>query len=126
MGQLPPHLGHPSCMELINIDAADVPVEHHFGGGVYAKQVDLKKAGTTLLGHRHKYDHLSILARGSVLLIVDGESAEHRAPACLTIAAGKHHEIVSLEPDTVWYCVHAIPSELAGNPDAADAALIEE
>lgn len=112
-------------MELIDIDATDVPVEHHFGGGAYAKRVDLKKAGTTLLGHRHKYDHLSILARGSVLLTVDGESAEYHAPACLTISAGKHHELVSLEPDTVWFCVHAISAEVAGNPNAADAALIE-
>ena len=56
--------------------------------------------------HAHKYGHLSILASGSVELLVDGIKSIVEAPACLTIAAGKHHGVKSLT-DVVWYCVHA-------------------
>ena len=56
--------------------------------------------------HAHKYGHLSILASGSVELLVDGVKSVVDAPACLTIAAGKHHGVKSLT-DVVWYCIHA-------------------
>jgi len=46
------------------------------------------------------------LASGSVEMVVDGVKSIVDAPACLTIAADKHHGIKSLT-DVVWYCVHA-------------------
>ena len=73
-------------------------IQHHFSSGVYAKETRIP-AGFVLVQHAHKHDHLSILASGSVELVVDG-------PVCLTIAAEKHHGIKSLT-DVVWYCVHA-------------------
>jgi mannose-6-phosphate isomerase-like protein (cupin superfamily) len=39
-------------------------------------------------------------------MAVDGVKSIIHAPACLTIAAGKHHGIKSIT-DVVWYCVHA-------------------
>jgi mannose-6-phosphate isomerase-like protein (cupin superfamily) len=59
-----------------------------------------------LVQHTHKFDHLSVLAKGSVELIVDGDSTVMHAPACITVKAGKHHGIRSLT-DVVWYCIHA-------------------
>jgi quercetin dioxygenase-like cupin family protein len=56
--------------------------------------------------HKHKFDHLSILASGSIELMVDGEKRIVHAPACLTIEANKHHGVKSLT-DVVWYCIHA-------------------
>ena len=56
--------------------------------------------------HVHKHDHLSILASGSVEMVVDNVKSTIHAPACLTIAAGKHHGIKSIT-DVVWYCIHA-------------------
>lgn len=80
-------------------------VRHHFSAGLYAKEA-LIPAGRWLVQHTHKFDHLSVLAKGSVELIVDGASSVIHAPACLEIAAGKHHGIRSLT-DVVWYCIHA-------------------
>jgi quercetin dioxygenase-like cupin family protein len=80
-------------------------IHHHFSAGVYAKETRIP-AGYVLVQHAHKHDHLSILASGSVELAVDGEKSVVHAPACLTIAAGKHHGIKSIT-DVVWYCVHA-------------------
>jgi mannose-6-phosphate isomerase-like protein (cupin superfamily) len=80
-------------------------VRHHFGGGLYAKE-SIIPADKWLVQHAHNYDHLSILAKGSVELIIDGEKTVINAPACITILAGKHHGVRSLT-DVVWYCIHA-------------------
>lgn len=80
-------------------------INHHFSAGVYAKET-LIPAGHVLVQHKHKFDHLSILASGSIELMVDGEKRIVHAPACLTIEANKHHGVKSLT-DVVWYCIHA-------------------
>jgi quercetin dioxygenase-like cupin family protein len=80
-------------------------IHHHFGAGVYAKETRIP-AGHVLVQHRHKFSHLSILASGSIELMVDGERSVIHAPACLTIQENKHHGVKSLT-DVVWYCVHA-------------------
>jgi quercetin dioxygenase-like cupin family protein len=80
-------------------------INHHFSTNVYAKETRFS-AGSILVQHKHKYDHLSILASGSVELIVDDVKSIVHAPACLTIQANKHHGVKSLT-DVVWYCIHA-------------------
>ena len=80
-------------------------INHHFSAGVYAKET-LIPAGYVLVQHKHKFSHLSILASGSIELMVDGERKIIHAPACLTIEADKHHGVKSLT-DVVWYCIHA-------------------
>lgn len=88
----------------VNFDA-DLPIQHHFGGGTYAKEVRIK-AGQTLIQHRHPYEHLSILASGTVDVIVDGHAKRYVGPTCLVIAAQKHHG-VKAATNAVWYCIHA-------------------
>lgn len=91
-------------------------INHHFSSGVYAKETRIP-AGQVLVQHAHKYDHLSILAQGSVEVMIDGNKEILHAPACLTIEANKHHGVKSLT-DVVWYCVHAT--------DCADKDEIDE
>jgi quercetin dioxygenase-like cupin family protein len=86
-----------------NLD--DVPITHHFGGGVYAKETRIA-AGLILVQHKHDFDHLSVLASGTVELLVDGARSEVTGPACITIEAGKHHGVKALT-DVVWFCIHA-------------------
>lgn len=80
-------------------------IAHHFGGGVYAKET-IVHAGQILVQHKHEFDHLSVLASGTVELMVDGVRSELTGPACVTISAGKHHGVKALT-DVVWYCIHA-------------------
>lgn len=95
-------------------------IHHHFSSGMYAKETRIP-AGYVLVQHAHKHDHLSILASGSVEMAVDGVKSIVHAPACLTIAAGKHHGIKSIT-DVVWYCVHATDCTDENN---IDEVLIE-
>jgi quercetin dioxygenase-like cupin family protein len=80
-------------------------IEHYFSSGVYAKKSRIP-AGHVLVQHSHKHDHLSILASGSVEVVVDGKTSVINAPACFTIEANKHHGVKILT-DAVWYCIHA-------------------
>jgi hypothetical protein len=66
--------------------------------------------------------HLSVLASGRVLVSVDGVETEHAAPAFLTIAAGKAHEVTALT-DVVWGCLHATDCTDA---DKIDHELVHE
>lgn len=96
-----------------------VEIQHHFAGGAYAKQTRIP-AGHVLVQHRHRFDHLSILASGSVLLEADGVTSRVDAPACLEIPAGTHHGVRALT-DVVWFCVHATD---CADEDAIDEVLI--
>ncbi|RYH17531.1 MAG: hypothetical protein EON54_27825 [Alcaligenaceae bacterium] len=91
-------------------------IAHHFGGGVYAKQAAIP-AGSILVQHKHAFDHLSILAAGTVEVLVDGDRTELTGPACLTIKANKHHGVKALT-DVVWFCIHAT--------DCADVDHVDE
>lgn len=91
-------------------------VTHHFGGGVYAKQVFIP-AGNVVAKHKHNFDHLSILARGVVQIEVDGEVKELTGPACITVSKDKYH-LISALTDCVWFCIHAT--------DCVDEAKIDE
>ena len=79
--------------------------KHYFAKGIYAKELFIP-ADYIVMQHVHIYDHLSILAVGSIELVFDDVKTVIHAPACLTIEAKKHHAIKSLT-DTVWYCIHA-------------------
>lgn len=89
---------------------------HHFSEGLYAKETHIP-AGQMLIQHKHSYAHLSIIAKGKVVVIVDDVSKIIEAPACLEIVAGKHHAVKALT-DCVWFCVHAT--------DEKDSSKVDE
>ncbi len=97
----------------------DLGVVHHFSAGLYAKQMVIP-AGHFAVSHAHAYDHMSILSSGEATVEVDGVTTAYKAPACINIAAGKHHEIVALT-DIVWFCIHATDET---DPDHIDEVLI--
>jgi quercetin dioxygenase-like cupin family protein len=76
-------------------------------GGVAVKQIHCPEQGSVIWQHVHTYDHLSLLARGSVEVWIDGElTGQKHAPDHMEIKAGVAHKFVTLTPDTLIYCVH--------------------
>jgi len=102
--------------EKLGIFKCDPCVEHHFSDGLYAKQMVIPK-GFQAMQHKHSYSHLSILAKGRVLVITDEWTKEFSAPACIELKAGINHKIASID-DAVWFCVHAT--------DETDAEKVDE
>jgi quercetin dioxygenase-like cupin family protein len=85
--------------------AFDPQTKHNFSDGLYAKEMIMPK-GYIAYSHSHPYSHLSILAKGRVIVKTDDYNTEYVAPACINIEANTHHQIESLE-DCVWFCIHA-------------------
>jgi hypothetical protein len=79
-------------------------------GNIWVRANILKKAGDTNGGgHKHHFDHVSLLVRGSVRLDVDGyPSKVFTAPRFIVVKKELKHRFTALEDDTVYYCVFAL------------------
>ena len=90
---------------------------------LFVRQMFFKKAGDVEHGHEHYFDHLSLLATGSLKVVVDGVASEFVAPHMIYIRADKTHEIIALEDNTAVYCIHALRNK-DGNNDILDPSMI--
>jgi hypothetical protein len=91
-------------------------------GNIWVRQNYLEKAGDKVGGHIHYFDHVSLLAKGSVEVLLDGENPQRfTAPTFIVIRKNHRHQITALEDDTSWYCVFAA-RDIDGNvADIVDA-----
>ena len=66
--------------EMLDMPQADCPVTHHFGPGIYIREVRIQ-AGIFSVGHHQNYEHLNIMVKGRVLMLADdGTIQEVKAP----------------------------------------------
>lgn len=84
-------------------------------GNVWVRRWWWKK-GETLDGHKHNFDHLALLYRGSAKVTVDDVETTYHAPMEIIITREKTHFVTALEDNTVWMCVFAVRDE-AGEVD---------
>lgn len=98
--------------------------KHYIAGGVYAKEWR-GQAGQRIEQHSHNFDHLSYLAKGRVLVEVEGSTnLTVEGPTALRIAAHKFHKITALT-DCLWLCIHAIPEDLK-DESSIETYLVDE
>jgi len=62
----------------------------------WVKQMHFAKAGDINEGHKHNFDHQTLLAKGSVKIKVNGQETDFVAPHIIFIGAGHEHEMVAL------------------------------
>jgi hypothetical protein len=80
-----------------------------FFGNIWVRQNVLQKAGERFGGHKHEFDHVSLLTKGRVMVEVEGyEPKEFTAPTFIIIKKEYAHDFVALEDDVNWYCVFAL------------------
>jgi quercetin dioxygenase-like cupin family protein len=89
---------------------------------LYTKQMHFERKGDVEQGHTHQFDHLTLLAFGSLSVTVEGKTTEFKAPHMIFIHKDKMHELVALEDDTVAYCIHAMRDMETG--DILDPSMI--
>lgn len=75
---------------------------------LWLRQMHFIKAGDQNEGHLHNFDHVTLLAKGRVVVDVEGSVSEFSAPHMIYVSAGKRHFLKALEDDTIAYCVHAL------------------
>lgn len=83
-----------------------IVIKHHFvGGHVYLKEFELAD-NEIITQHKHKFDHVTLLADGSVIVTLDGVKSLHHAPGYLFIKAEKHHQMQAFNGSATLYCTH--------------------
>jgi len=81
---------------------------------VFCRLMNFVNAGDIEQGHKHTYDHATLVSSGSVRVEVlndDGtiaSSKEFVAPSMVFIHKDRTHKLVALEDNTVCSCIHAI------------------
>lgn len=75
---------------------------------VFVKLHHFENAGDTHQGHAHVFDHITLLASGSVKMVHDNGEAEYKAPHIIVTPKGITHQFTALEANTTFFCIHAI------------------
>ena len=86
-------------------EQADCPVQHHFGPGVYIREVVLP-TGAYVIGHRHKTPHVNVMLEGHITLFNhDGTRTELVAPQ--TFVGGAGRKIAYIHDRVRWQNIYA-------------------
>ena len=94
---------------LLTFPQAPCPVVHHFGPGVYIREVTIPK-GAIAMGHKQRHEHLNIVLKGSVAIIGDdGQVRVISAPAIFTGQPGR--KVGGCIEDCVWHNVYPNPDD---------------
>ena len=78
---------------------------------VFVKLHVFESIGDTHEGHAHAFDHITLLAAGSVKMVHDNGEAEFKSPHLIVTPKGIKHQFTALEANTVFCCIHAIREE---------------
>jgi quercetin dioxygenase-like cupin family protein len=82
----------------------DCPVSHHFGPGIYMREAFLP-AGTYIMGHAHKSEHMNIMLKGKMAVIVNGEAKVIEGPYIFIGQPGR--KFAYIIEDTVFLNAYA-------------------
>ncbi len=78
-------------------------------GNIWVRQNSIDKAGDFFPGHKHHFDHVTLLVQGKILVEVEGyEPKEFVAPTFVVIKKDKKHKITSITDNVIYYCVFAL------------------
>ena len=86
----------------------ELPTAHHFGGGVYVRELFIPK-GHTLVGRTHKKEHLCILVCGDMTVVSDGARARLTGHKIFVSAPGVKRAGYAHE-DSIFVTVHRTDS----------------
>ena len=75
---------------------------------VFVKMMQLHFIGDRVEGHAHTFDHITLLAKGSVRMTAKDTSTDYSAPMLIVTPKGIEHAFEALAPDCLICCVHAV------------------
>lgn len=81
-------------------------------GNIFIRKNRLEAVGDACHGHRHNFDHTTIVFTGAVRVkatLPDGQVIvrDFKAPAHMLIKAEVVHELTALEPHSEFWCVYS-------------------
>jgi hypothetical protein len=75
---------------------------------VFVKMMHLRAIDDVHAGHAHEFDHITLLATGSVKMKHDNGEQEFTAPQLIVTPKGITHEFSAITNDVLLCCIHAI------------------
>jgi hypothetical protein len=93
-------------------------------GNIWVRSHYYKNAGDSNGGgHYHHFDHVTLLAVGSIEVEVEGQSPKRfDAPTFVVIKKDHRHKITALTDGVVYYCVFALRNEDGELTDVYDGS----
>lgn len=91
--------------ECLKLPQVECPLNHHFCGGVYARQITMP-ADTFVIGKRHKTSHFNIILKGKAHVLIDGVVSLVEAP-CILNSEENIRKILYIIEDMTWVTIHA-------------------
>jgi len=104
---------------------ADAQAQISLISNLWIKLMTFENVGDTNPGHKHVFDHPTLLVKGKVEIEVNGKKTVFEAPHIIFIAKEQVHTITALEAGTVAACIHAI-RDGDGVDDIVDPATIPD
>lgn len=97
---------------------------------MFVRMMSFKNIGSCETGHTHSFDHLTLLASGSLRVTANNKSTDYKAPMMIYIDAETKHELTALEPNTTAFCIHGLRdldiSEELISPDMLPEGVVEK
>lgn len=94
-------------------------VEVFTSDGVGTMQIEVPDAGSLIPQHSHEYEHITLIAKGSIRAWKDGEYlGEFNAPSRIIVPAHSKHTFETLVDDVLLYCIHNV--ERSGKIEIAE------
>lgn len=86
-----------------------ISIEIKLTDDLFVKTATVADAGTIIPTHAHKYDHITLLAYGS-MRVQSGDKflGDFTGPTGILIKAGVKHMFMTLTPGVVFACIHAL------------------
>jgi len=85
---------------MLEMPQADLETKHHFGPGVYAREL-IVPAGSLIIGKTHSKEHLIIVANGDMTIVTEHGRQRVCGPAVFTSPAGVKRAGYAHEDTTV-------------------------
>lgn len=81
-------------------------------GNLFVRTNPLANTGDKVDGHKHNFDHMTIVFKGTInvkAVLPSGEkiNQDYTAPDFFLVKRDVEHEITALAPDTEFWCVFA-------------------
>jgi len=74
--------------DMLGYPQVDCPITHRFGPNIYIREVVIP-AGTLVMGHSHKTEHMNVILAGRIAVVIDGDTTVMEGPASFTAPAGR-------------------------------------
>ena len=78
-----------------------------FFGNIWVRQRVLN-IGESHPGHKHHFDHVTLLAQGQVLVEVEGRTKQFNAPTFIVIRKDNEHKFTAISDRVLYYCIYAL------------------